>query len=286
MDDVKEKQSLVDSNRILYTPSGFARNSLLYLQETGKLTALQGHTSKRSDLKSYLCFVVLKGSGKLVYEQDTYELKMGDCVWVDCQRDYSHSTNGKDLWSLQWVHFYGEMMPQIYEKYRERGGNVVFHPKEGKAFLAVLEELHVLADSSDYIRDMRINQKLSELLTLLMAESWHPERRETKGKHASLKDIKAYLDENYCEKITLDQLAGKYFINKYYLTRIFKETYGITINHYILTKKISYAKRLLRFSKKSMEEIGEEAGFSDAQYFCRMFKKIEGMTPGEYRKSW
>ena len=94
-----------------------------------------------------------------------------------------------------------------------------------------------MADSSDYIRDMRINQKLSELLTLLMAESWHPERRETKGKHASLKDIKAYLDENYCEKITLDQLAGKYFINKYYLTRIFKETYGITINHYILTKK-------------------------------------------------
>ena len=83
MDDVKEKQSLVDSNRILYTPSGFARNSLLYLQETGKLTALQGHTSKRSDLKSYLCFVVLKGSGKLVYEQDTYELKWETvCGWT------------------------------------------------------------------------------------------------------------------------------------------------------------------------------------------------------------
>ncbi|MBQ1349455.1 MAG: helix-turn-helix transcriptional regulator, partial [Ruminococcus sp.] len=62
--------------------------------------------------------------------------------------------------------------------------------------------------------------------------------------------------------------------------------YGITINAYISRKKITAAKQLLRFSDKSIEQIGFEIGISDTNYFTRLFKKIEGITPGEYRKWW
>ena len=82
----------VQSSRILYTPSPFARSSLLHLQEVGSLTAIKPHTSKREKLQSYLCFLVEDGEGELVYEGKKYDLKTGDVVFIDCRKAYSHST--------------------------------------------------------------------------------------------------------------------------------------------------------------------------------------------------
>lgn len=65
---------------IRYTPSSFARTSLLHLQEVGSLQATHSHTSIRTDLVSFLCFVVLSGKGSLKYEGVDYELEAGDCV--------------------------------------------------------------------------------------------------------------------------------------------------------------------------------------------------------------
>lgn len=276
----------VSSERVLYTPSAFARSSLLYLQEAGSLKALAPHTSSRKNLASYLCFIILEGTGELVYEGKQYKLNSGDCVFIDCRKTYSHSTTKDDLWSLQWVHFYGNSLPSIYDKYVERGGRLVFRPKDICSIQNIMRDLYLFASSSDYIRDMRINEKVGCLLTLLMEESWHPEISDTTSKHFELNEIKAYLDENYSRKISLDELAEKFFINKYYLTRIFKECMGITVNNYILSKRITASKQILRFSDKGMDEIGYETGFGDSQYFCRMFKKVEGITPGEYRKMW
>ena len=99
-------------------------------------------------------------------------------------------------------------------------------------------------------------------------------------------EIRSYLDENYTKKITLDQLSERYFINKYYLTRIFREQFGVSINNYILEKRITHAKQLLRFTDQTVEEIGEACGMGALYYFSRMFKKIEGVSPSEYRKLW
>lgn len=265
------QSSSVTSSRILYTPSTFARTSLLHLQEVGSLQAIYPHTSTRTNLTSFLCFVVLSGNGTLTYEGTTYELSAGDCVFIDCRKAYSHSTGystdenntnvnntsvstptcvnntsayEKDtaisqstnsptsLWSLQWCHFYAPFLPAIYEKYKERGGSPVFHPDSLTSFTAILTDLYSLASSSDYIRDMRINESLSTLLTLLMEQSWHPESKTVSRKRLELVETKNYLDEYYMEKIVLDDLADRYYINKFYLTKIFKETYGSTINGY------------------------------------------------------
>ena len=75
---------LVSTNRIIYTPSAFAKNSLLHLQEVGELQAKKPHISKRTNLLSYLFFLVEKGSGTLDYNGQTYTLSQGDCVFIDC----------------------------------------------------------------------------------------------------------------------------------------------------------------------------------------------------------
>lgn len=275
----------VRSARVIYTPSAFARTSLLHLQEAGSLQAVRPHTSTRDNLVSYLCFLVLSGSGKLVYGGQTYELNTGDCVFIDCRRPYSHSTQ-EDLWELQWCHFYAPYLPGIYDKYRERGGLPVFHPRDPGALQFLLKELFELASSEDYIRDMRINEKLSSLLTILMEQSWHPETVKVSRKRRELAEIREYLDGHYTERISLDDLAGRFFIDKYYLSKIFKATYGTTVKSYLTARRITRAKQLLRFSDQTMEEISAQIGMQDANYFSRIFRKVEGISPSEYRKQW
>ena len=309
----------VRSSRILYTPSPFARSSLLHLQEVGSLTAIKPHTSKREKLQSYLCFMVEDGEGDLVYEGKTYELRSGDVVFIDCRKAYSHSTGmnlNAGLWSLRWCHFYGPSMPAIYAKYCERGGQPVIRGNDmGRRadmghgadmargadvarradapcgadvsqYSTILTDIYTLASSSDYIRDMRINGKLNDLLTLLMESSWHREAHTNAPKKMDISSVKSFLDEHYKEKLSLESVASHFFIDKHYLSRLFKEQYGVTLVTYLQQVRITHAKRMLRFTDKSIEEIGLECGIGELNYFSRVFKKMEGVSPSEFRRVW
>ena len=77
-----------------------------------------------------------------------------------------------------------------------------------------------------------------------------------------------------------------FFINKFYLSKIFRETYGTTVNNYMISKRITRAKQLLRFTDMTVDEVGVAVGMGDANYFSRMFRKVEGISPREYRKQW
>ena len=98
--------------------------------------------------------------------------------------------------------------------------------------------------------------------------------------------MKEYLDSHFDEKITLDDLSSHFFINKYYLSKTFKEQYGMSINAYLLNVRITKAKQLLRFTDKTVEEIGFECGLGAAHYFSSKFKEVEGVPPSVYREQW
>lgn len=305
----------VQSSRILYTPSSFARTSLLHLQEVGSLRAVKPHTSRRENLQSFLCFVVEDGEGTLEYEGRQYALKPSDAVFINCRKPYSHSTGGgtggagaqadidtggaggAKLWSLRWAHFYGPSAPSIYAKYCERGGQPVIHMPSsgglsdahmpnGGGFSGILAALYDAAASDDHIRDMRINELLSSLLTRLMAQSWDPESGKHRSKQMNISAVRVYIDEHYAERLSLSGLAEQFFISRDYLGKRFKECFGTTVNGYILSARITRAKQLLRFSDKTIEEVGALTGMPDANYFSRTFKKVEGVSPGEYRRLW
>lgn len=293
---------LVTSRRSIYTSSAFARDSLLFLQEAGSLQAAKPHTSRRSGLSSYLFFLVISGSGSLQTGDETYALHAGDCVFLDCSVPYAHTTS-QDLWELKWVHFSGMQMPGIYRKFLERSGSPVFCPASSlgfSSFASLLDRLYELSVSDSYIRDMQLNEALASLLTQLMQEAWRPsggrssqgtsqtdkERGASPSGKLAIGDVRLYLDTHYTEEITLDQLAERFHVNKYYLMRRFRQQYGTTVGSYVLHARIGAAKRLLRFSDATLEEAGARVGIPDANYFSRIFKKIEGVTPSQYRRSW
>ena len=275
----------VSSDRLLSTPSEFAKSNLFYLQEIGSLKAQKKHTSKRQNLSSFLFFYIRSGSGYLDYEGREYEIKAGDCVFIDCQKPYSHRTS-EDLWSLEWIHFNGISVLPVYLKYLERGGQPVFHPDSLDDAAAIWESIDLVAHSNDYIRDIRINEYLSKLETFLMSFSWNPDIQPAGSNYRTVFALKEYLDGNYMEKITLDTLAEKFLTNKYTLSRSFKEQFGTPIINYLLVTRITRAKQLLRFTDETVEEVGNLCGISPLYYFSRIFKQIEGISPLEYRQRW
>lgn len=289
---------LVTSRRNIYTPSSFAREYLLSLQEAGSLRAAKPHTSSRSGLSSYLFFLVVSGSGSLQVTGQSYLLREGDCVFLDCTNPYSHTTS-RNLWELKWVHFDGKLMPGIYRKFLERSAGPVFHPASSAGmehFARLLDEIYSLSLSDCYTRDMKLNEALSSLLSRIMEEAWNPEGRQLRENKAfssisamqesSIADVRLYLDAHYAEDLSLDLLAEKFHFNKYYLMRRFRQQYGTTIGAYLIHARIGAAKKLLRFSDVTLEEAGASVGIRDANYFSRIFKKVEGITPSQYRKSW
>lgn len=278
---------VVHSRRVIYQPSQFALQNLLYLQETGSLSAVKPHVSSRKDLASYLFIYVTAGAGTLVYNKRTYTLSAGDCAFIDCRLPYSQGSSRDNLWSLKWVHFDGNSMSGIYHKYLERGGQCVFRMTEEEALSELLDSLLEEASSSSYVRDMIINEKLSSLLTRLMVASWNPGAAVTqRSKSVDTSAIKSYIDEHFTDDICLDDLAERFNLNKFYLLRCFKDDFGTTITSYITQQRVLKAKSELRFTRNTLETIAQDCGFSDANYFIRAFRKVEGTTPGEYRKHW
>lgn len=97
--------------------------------------------------------------------------------------------------------------------------------------------------------------------------------------------VKRYIDHHYKENITLDQLAEKVSITKYYMVHAFKREYGVSPINYIINCRIKEGKRLLAETDLSLSQIAAILGFSSSSYFSQTFRNAEGTSPTEYRKA-
>jgi two-component system response regulator YesN len=93
----------------------------------------------------------------------------------------------------------------------------------------------------------------------------------------------SYIQENYDKKISLKDVAESLNLSKNYLCSIFKKETGDNMSHYINKLRIDKAKMLLHKKDRKIKEIYEEVGYSNQQYFSKVFKKLTGMTVLEYK---
>lgn len=270
------------SERILATPSPYAKEHFLYVQEVGSLQSLESHISSRKNLNSYLFLAVLGGSGTLTYGDRTQEIKSGDCAFIDCRRPYAHESPDSDPWRLIWVHFNGADAAHFYESYLEQGYEFFFHPVSILPFVETITELYEISRERSFMSELNAHRRLTELITEIYAQ----QERKTDTVSGKLRQIREYIDLHYAEKITLDSLSELFYISKYHMSREYRQAYGTTIVSDITGKRISHAKSGLRFTAAPIEQIAEESGFQDSAYFIHVFKKAEGMTPLQYRNKW
>ena len=93
-----------------------------------------------------------------------------------------------------------------------------------------------------------------------------------------------YIENHLSEDLSLSGICKKFYISRSMLYNISTKAFGMGITDYIRLQRIKRAKSMLTQSNKTIYQIAEDIGFNDANYFVRLFKKIEGMTPGQYRK--
>ena len=273
------------SDRILSTPSSYARKHFLYVQEVGTLESIEPHISRRQNLESLLFFIVVSGSGRLFYNGSFHSLTAGDCILIDCSLGYSHESSPDHPWTLMWVHFYGQEAPSFYRLFLEQEHHFLFRPPHLDPFTSTISHLYSVQKEESGLTELISHQYLTQLVTSCFLEN-----RKSSLQENSIQDkmnlIRTYIETHATERISLDDLAERFFISKYHLSREYKRIHSVTIGHDLTARRISHAKSFLRFSTDSIEDIAIRCGFQDATYFIKVFKKLEGNTPLEYRKKW
>lgn len=108
---------------------------------------------------------------------------------------------------------------------------------------------------------------------------------ETKNHHQHfIEEALTYIKENFREKLTLEMVASKVYVNPKYFSHIFKKEMGVSFTDYINQLRIQNACRLLETTNYHAYRISNECGFSDPSYFNRVFCTKMNMTPQTYRK--
>ena len=143
--------------------------------------------------------------------------------------------------------------------------------------------------SDAYINKIETILSIKELeyFESIMLDGFTKKVKEVKAKNYSPSVLKTiyYIDDHLCEDLKIETMAKEVYLNPCYLSDIFHKETGETINSWILRKRIEEASHLVLNSNESFSNIAFFYNFCSQSYFVQCFKKIYGVTPGEYRKN-
>ncbi|WP_242845713.1 helix-turn-helix transcriptional regulator [Clostridium novyi] len=99
----------------------------------------------------------------------------------------------------------------------------------------------------------------------------------------NIQPIFKYIEENYKEKITLEEAASICNLNMYYFSKLFKKDTNIKFVDYVTLYKMEKAKEILKYTDESIVNIAIHLGYDESGYFSKVFKRVVGITPSIYR---
>lgn len=194
------------------------------------------------------------------------------CAAVDEERlDYSFLNIQPDVMARLAGDIAGIPLPPVF------AGPVV----PGSDIIPGLRELHAMIMEGE--RALRKQEAFYFLMAQLLA-AYTDFRRppEPEPAHPAVQVVCDYVGEHYADNITLDELGALAGLSKYHLLRRFTRQMGISPYSYLETIRIGHARRLLE-EGVPLAETAQRAGFADQSHFTRFFKRLTGITPGQYR---
>ena len=145
------------------------------------------------------------------------------------------------------------------------------------------EELRYMLES---IRSSHTQKELQYQFQKVVKQAmvWNEETEESITENGIVLNAIAYIREHYMEAIGLQDVAQCCNVSPEYLSRIFKEETGVKFVDFLANFRISVGKRMLATGNYKVSEVAEAVGFNDQKYFQKVFKKICGISPAEYKK--
>lgn len=142
-------------------------------------------------------------------------------------------------------------------------------------------------DRDDYLQTVLATESYEELMRWFSRKVADCARNvSTKADEKANRIIskaRAFIDRNFQRDLTLEEVSQEVHVSPYYFSKLFKEQTGDNFINYLTAKRIGAAKQLLADGRLNIKSICNEIGYNDPNYFSRLFKRFEGMTPTEYR---
>ncbi len=111
-------------------------------------------------------------------------------------------------------------------------------------------------------------------------------KKETSKSRFEIIEAKEYIEKNFSNlSLGVDTLAERCNMSEVYFRRLFKNKFGMPPSQYIILTRVEHSKKLLVHTFLTLETCATQSGFSSLQYYCRVFKKATGITPGQWRKT-
>lgn len=162
-----------------------------------------------------------------------------------------------------------------------------FEPELRQKIYRKLNDIYLLAQKTDPMRDLIIHQKFIEFLTLLFlnqGENQYSNVSEMSPMEQKIYSITSYIHVHYTEDLSLEFLSQKFYISSCYLSHQFKDVTGFTLTDYIQMTRVRNVQSLLVGTQIPITEACARCGFSSFSQFNRVFQKHIGMSPSRFRK--
>lgn len=269
---------------IVRTPSAFAKQSLLYIQELGYFQKSSSFRMERKDLTSFLLVFTLSGKGELLYRDKNYILNPHDLFFINCREYVQYKTFGHGNWEFISLYLYGNLIENFYEQFANHNKPVIsLHDP-----YIILDKLHSLIygqSDRSFSAELLTSRLIVEVLTCILQ---HPYDRPHVNADtlSEVRRVQQYLDQSYSERITLDSLADMFQLNKFNLAKNFKKQIGFSPIDYLINVRITAAQSWLKTCDMSIVDIAKHVGIPNTSHFINLFKEHIGETPHSFRKKW
>ena len=266
--------------------------------------------------RDHILLFIHDGSCRITVNNETYELHPGDVFFIPKNYSYLRQSFNERMCTMTYVHFslseIGEYLDR--ELLRTRISNVKdfldteilndaplipnqhfiflqshFTPGTNSSLFTQLQNIRLYSASRQIMCGIQSSVALCSILCLLSQMTIEEVSSNVLvGSHdavpAPLKKAIRYIRTHYTEKISLASLASHCNVSKQQLIRYFNNTFHTTPNAYISEYRISHAKELLHTQPHlTIKEISDELGYSDQHYFSKVFTRITGESPTQYR---
>lgn len=226
----------------------------------------------------------VQGAGRFFIEGKVYEIPANTAFFF--RKDIPHQYFAvEEPWLTNWITFNGTAVDGLMN-YMNINSHEVVHTIQRQELDYIMEDIFNILSLSSSEKDIAASNLLYKFLIKMKNFKDTSGDEENSNLFTKLQPVIDLMGENYSRDITLDEMADKIEVSKHYLCRIFKKAYLVTPFEYLNQLRIQKSKEAIKNNKfLKIKQVSYSVGFNDVSYFCSMFKKIEGCTPIEFKKT-
>jgi AraC-like DNA-binding protein/mannose-6-phosphate isomerase-like protein (cupin superfamily) len=252
----------------------------LYPLAFGHYRRAAGHHMHRLHHSDHLLIYCTEGKAFLNIQDEPHTVKAGDLLLLPAGADHRYTADPDDPWTIHWVHYTGPLA-ENFEKYMGFSNTTrIRHLGRQPRMLVDFNGLLSVRQTGFRARGLiHAANRLRQLLAAVPINANETSREKKNG----LDTIHNYMRERLNERITLEQLADIAGLSPAHFATRYREQTGTSPIQHFLHLKVEQACQLLDTTSLSFADISRKLGYDDAYYFSRLFKKVMGQSPRDYR---